>query len=63
MSTPISSSAAGRRFDRKRPDIASGLFTGLTGLATFGILAILAAILGNILYHGLPGLSWRFVST
>ena len=63
MSTPIPSAAAGRRFDRKRPDIASGLFTGLTGLATFGILAILAAILGNILYHGLPGLSWRFVST
>jgi hypothetical protein len=30
MSTPIPSSSAGRRFDRKRPDIASGLFTGLT---------------------------------
>ena len=63
MSTPIPPAASRRRFDRKRPDIASGLFTGLTGLATFGILAILAAILGNILYHGLPGLSWRFVST
>ena len=63
MSNPTSPASDGRRFDRKRHDIASGLFTGLTGLATFGILAILAAILGNILYHGLPGLSWRFVST
>ncbi len=63
MSNPIPPAASLRRFDHKRPDIASGLFTGLTGLATFGILAILAAILGNILYHGLPGLSWRFVST
>jgi len=38
-------------------------FTGLTGLATFLILAILAVILGNILLQGLPGLSWRFVTS
>jgi len=39
------------------------VFTGLTGLATYLILAILAVILVNVVYHGWPGLSWRFVST
>lgn len=39
----------------------SKFFTGLTAAATILILAILAVILGNILYHGLPGLSWRFI--
>jgi phosphate transport system permease protein len=39
----------------------SKFFTGLTGFATFLILAILAVILGNILIHGLPGLSLRFI--
>jgi phosphate transport system permease protein len=39
----------------------SRFFTGLTGFATALILALLAVILGNILYHGLPGLSWRFL--
>jgi phosphate transport system permease protein len=41
----------------------SKCFTGLTGLATALILALLAVMLGNILWHGLPGLSWRFLST
>jgi len=63
MSTPPPPAASLRRFERKRPDIVPGPFTRLTGLAAFRLLAILAAILGNILYHGLPGLSWRFVST
>lgn len=43
-------------------DVGSVFFTGLTGLATFIILAILALILGNILYHGSGAFSWQFVS-
>jgi phosphate transport system permease protein len=35
----------------------------LTGLATLLILALLVVIVGNILWHGLGGLSWRFLST
>ncbi|HEX5223195.1 MAG TPA: phosphate ABC transporter permease PstA [Verrucomicrobiae bacterium] len=44
-------------------DYGSYCFSGLTGLATVVILAILAAILGNILYNGWGAISWRFVST
>jgi len=51
------------RFQTQRFDFASFLFTGLTGLATAGILAILGFILFNILAAGLPSLSWRFIST
>lgn len=43
--------------------VASVFFTGLTGLATALILAILAVILINIVANGWSGLSWRFVST
>ena len=50
-------------FRTKEFRFSSFFFTGLTGLATFLILAILAVILTNIVIHGLPGLSWRFVST
>ena len=38
------------------------LFTSLTGLACLLILVIVAIILGNIAIHGLPGISWEFVS-
>ena len=41
----------------------SFLFTGLTGLCVFLILAILLVILGNIVVNGWDGLSWRFVTT
>ena len=41
----------------------SKFFTGLTGFATALILALLAVILANILYNGLPGLSWRFLTS
>lgn len=41
----------------------SKFFTGLTGLATLLILAILAVILGDVLIKGWPGLSWHFVSS
>ncbi|HKS36103.1 MAG TPA: phosphate ABC transporter permease PstA [Verrucomicrobiae bacterium] len=53
----------GRHFRSDRFDFGSFLFSGLTGLATLLILAILAVILGNILINGWSGLSWRFVST
>ena len=50
-------------FKSKEFRFGSFFFTGLTGLATFLILAILAVVLVNVIYHGWPGLSWRFVST
>jgi len=52
-----------RRFQSERFDYASFFFTGLTGLATLLILAILGVILANIIVNGVPGLSWHFVST
>ncbi len=51
------------RLHRQRFDFASAGFTAATGLATAFILLLLAIILGNIALNGLPGLSWRFVST
>src|SRR5262245_22726279 len=64
MDTPASTPAlADRRFRAASFDFGSFFFTGLTGLATVLILAILAVILGNIIINGWPGLSWRFVST
>lgn len=41
----------------------SKFFTGLTGFATFLILAILAVIIGNIIWQGGAGLSWRFITS
>ena len=55
--------AEGRSFRAARFDFTSFCFSGLTGLATLLILGILAVILVNILLHGLPGLSWHFVTT
>ena len=52
-----------RGFSRRRVDWASVTGTGLTAAATGVIILFLIAILTDILYHGLPGLSWRFVST
>lgn len=48
-------------FPRARFDAASFFFTGLTGLCTFLILAILAVIVGNIVLLGWEALSWRFI--
>lgn len=42
-------------------DWLSFFFSGLTGLATLLILLLLAVILGNIVWNGMPGLSLRFV--
>lgn len=50
------------RFQRKHFDYVSFFFTGLTGAATFLILAILAIILGNVIYNGWSSFSWRFVT-
>jgi phosphate transport system permease protein len=36
---------------------------GLSGLAAYSIVAFLCIIMGNIIYRGLPNVSWRFVST
>lgn len=52
----------GRHFRAEKFDLPSFFFSGLTGLATFLILAILIIILANITYHGWQGLSWRFVT-
>jgi len=52
-----------RSLRAKRFNYSSCFFSGLTGLATLLILAILGVILLNIVINGLPGLSWRFVST
>jgi phosphate transport system permease protein len=51
------------RFQSQQFDFGSFFFSGLTGMAVLLIVAILAVILGNIVYHGLPHLSWHFVST
>jgi phosphate transport system permease protein len=56
------SEKASNSFGSTRFDAASFFFTGLTGLATAFILAILAVILGNVLWHGLPGLSLHFIT-
>lgn len=51
------------RFRKERLDWISLLGTGSTGLATVLIILILTVILINIVWNGLPHLSWRFVST
>jgi phosphate transport system permease protein len=45
----------GRAFDK--------VFVGLTALATVIIIAMLAIVLGNIVYHGWERLSWTFLTS
>lgn len=52
-----------RNFRSEKFDFSSFFFTGLTGLATLFIVGLLVVILGNILYNGWNGFSWRFIST
>jgi phosphate transport system permease protein len=50
-------------FRSKSRDVASLLFTGITGAATWLIIAMLLVILVNILINGWEGLSWRFITS
>jgi len=52
----------GRAFVRSKFDFGSFFFGGATGLATLLILGILAVILGNIVIHGAPHMTWRFLT-
>ncbi len=45
----------------KRFNFPSFFFGGLTAVATFIILAMLAIILGTIIVNGWAGISWRFI--
>jgi phosphate transport system permease protein len=59
----LESKAHSQHFRTRKFDFISFFFSGLTGLATLLILAILAVILGNIIINGWPNLTWHFVST
>ncbi len=61
MRTSPSDTPGSNGFHKIHFEWVSFVFSGLTGLATFLILAILAVLLGNILLLGWDGLSWRFV--
>jgi phosphate transport system permease protein len=49
-------------FATKKHDYESSIFSGLTAVAAWLIVAILAVILANITWYGLPGLSWNFIA-
>lgn len=57
----LSSQTGCNPFARVHGDAASRIWTGLTLGSTLVILGILALILGNIAWNGLPGLSFRFL--
>lgn len=52
-----------RPFRAERFDWFSFLGRGATGLATLLIIAILFIILGDVIFHGLPHVSWHLVAT
>jgi phosphate transport system permease protein len=52
-----------RSFRRQGFQVVSWLFTTLTGLATWLILAMLAVILISVVYYGWECFSWRFMTT
>ncbi|MBM4243444.1 MAG: phosphate ABC transporter permease PstA [Deltaproteobacteria bacterium] len=47
---------------RTRSNAIGVAFLALCGVATFLIIAMLAVVLGQIIWHGLPGLSLEFLS-
>jgi len=49
-------------FATNKHDYESSIFSGLTAAAAWLIVAILAVILANITWYGLPGLSWNFIA-
>lgn len=51
-----------RDLRRSKFNFASFFFSGLTGAATYLILAILLVILGNIVWNGAGQLSWHFLT-
>ena len=63
IATDLESKAHSQHFRTRKIDFGSFFLSGLTGLATLLILAILAVILGNIIINGWPNLTWHFVST
>jgi len=62
MSLAASAARPIRQFRARSFDLPSFVFSGLTGLATLLIIAILLIILGNVIYSGGAFLSWRFVT-
>ena len=58
----IAAAAAPMDLRTRRPQWASVFFTGLTGLATFLILAILLLILGDVIAHGWRYFNWHFLT-
>lgn len=60
---PGSTARPAPRLTRQRTDWSSALWTSATLLGTSFILVLLIWIVGDIVVHGLPGLSWRFVFT
>ncbi len=42
--------------------LAGKFLVSLTGLASIIIILIVAIIIGNIVYNGLPGISWKFLT-
>lgn len=61
METAVQAVPSTRHFRKSGFSFWSYFFSGLTGLATWIIVAMLAVILINIFYHGAEALSWRFV--
>src|SRR4029453_7747700 len=43
--------------------VIAAAFTSLTGLSCLTSLAMVVIILGDIVIHGLPGISWEFLSS
>lgn len=50
-------------FKSKSVDVWSLVYTGLAGLCTYAIIAILFFIVGNIIWNGAPHFSLRFLTT
>ncbi len=62
LPAPNANAPRASRFQSQGADVWSVLFTGLTGFATFLIVAMLAVILLNIGYEGWGHFTWRFVA-
>ncbi|GDY19103.1 phosphate transport system permease protein PstA [Verrucomicrobiota bacterium] len=58
----VSTQTPVRGFRSRGFDFGSFVFTGVTGLATLFILAILAIIIANVVWHGWSTFSWRFLT-